>query len=195
MDTIDISPEAMEAKIVRFGEVASSNRSSRERGVPAVVTELLIPRALYPIMGPAGSDSPVFNFALHGPDGVSMTVCEVGPDDGPALHAHHTTDEVFFVLEGRFRIEWGDHGEHAVELGRFDTIAVPPRVVRRFENVGTETGYLLALVCGGSESITEVEYTPDVGAQVVERGGADVRALLEAAGVGFAAGECTGEVR
>ncbi|MEJ7584052.1 MAG: cupin domain-containing protein [Acidimicrobiales bacterium] len=189
MQTIDVTPEAMEARVVRFDAVRPSSRSSRERHVPAVVTELLIPRALYPIMGPEGSDSPVFNFAMHGPDGVSMTVCEVDPGDGPALHAHHTTDEVFFVLQGRFRIEWGDRGEHAVELERFDTIAVPPRVVRRFENIGVETGYLLALVCGGAESITEVEYTPDVGAQVSERGGADVRALLEAAGVGFAAGE------
>lgn len=189
METIDVTQEAMEARIVRFDGVVPSNRSGRERGVPAVVTELLIPRALYPIMGPEGSDSPVFNFAMHGPDGVSMTVCEVDPGDGPALHAHHTTDEVFFVLEGDFRIEWGDHGEHAVELGRFDTIAVPPRVVRRFENVGERTAYLLALVCGGAEGITEVEYTPDVGAQVVASGGPEVRSLLEAAGVGFSAGE------
>lgn len=189
METIDVTPEAMEERIVRFGAVVPSSRSSRERGVPAIVTELLIPRALYPIMGPAGANSPVFNFAMHGPDGVSMTVCEVDPGDGPALHAHHSTDEVFFVLDGRFRIEWGDHGEHAVDLDRFDTIAVPPRVVRRFENVGTETAYLLALVCGGAESITEVEYTPEVGDQVLDGGGADVRALLEAAGVGFAAGE------
>ncbi|MEO7397977.1 MAG: cupin domain-containing protein, partial [Ilumatobacteraceae bacterium] len=168
MDTIEITPEAMQARIVRFDAVTPSSRSSRERGVPAIVTELLIPRALYPIMGPVGSDSPVFSFAMHGPEGVSMTVCEVAPGDGPALHAHETTDEVFFVLEGRFRIEWGDHGEDAVELGRFDTIAVPPRVVRRFENIGTETAFLLALVCGAAESITDVEYTPDVGDRVVE---------------------------
>ncbi len=189
METIDITPEAMQDRIVRFSAVTPSSRSSRERGVPAVVTELLIPRALYPIMGPVGSASPVFNFAMHGPDGVSMTVCEVDPGDGPALHAHHTTDEVFFVLDGRFRIEWGNSGEHSVELDRFDTIAVPPRVVRRFENVGTGTAYLLALVCGGAESITEVEYTPDVGARVVAEGGAEVRALLESVGVGFSAGE------
>ena len=188
METIDISHEEMDARIVRFGTVASSSQSSGQRGVPSVVTDVLIPRALYPIMGPVGSDSPVLSFAMHGPDGVSMTVCEVDPGDGPGLHAHHSTDEIFFVLDGRFRIEWGDHGEHAVELDRFDTIAVPPRVVRRFENVGTETAHLLALVCGGSESITEVEYTPDVGAQVVERAGADVKALLESAGVGFGAG-------
>ncbi len=189
METIDITPDEMAARVVRFDAVESSSRSSRSRGVPAVVTDLLIPRALYPIMGPEGSDSPVFNFAMQGPDGVSMTVCEVGPGDGPALHAHHTTDEVFFVLEGRFRIEWGDLGDHAVELGRFDTIAVPPKVVRRFENITADTGYLLALVCGGAEGITEVEYTPAVGAKVVDQGGADVRALLEAAGVGFTAGE------
>jgi len=189
METRDITPEAMQERIVRFAAVVPTSQSSRARGVPAIVTELLIPRALYPIMGPVGSDSPVFKFAMHGPDGVSMTVCEVDPGDGPALHAHHTTDEVVFVLEGRFRIEWGDQGQHAVELGRFDTIAVPPGVVRRFENVGTEPAYLLALVCGGAESITEVEYTPEVGARLVEQGGADIRALLESAGVGFGAGE------
>lgn len=188
MQTIDIQPDAMEERIVRFGAVQPSSRSAEERGVPAVVGNLLIPRALYPIMGPAGSDSPVFKFALDGPDGISMTVCEVAPNDGPALHAHHSTDEVFFVLEGRFRIEWGDQGQHAVELDRFDTIAVPPKVVRRFENIGTETAYLLALVCGGAESITEVEYTPEVGEAVTNEAGDEVRGLLEAAGVGFNAG-------
>jgi|SRR6056297_202742 len=188
MQTIDIDPIDMENRIVRFGAVEPSSRSATERGVPPVVGELLIPRALYPIMGPEGADSPVFSFALTGPDGVSMTVCEVAPNDGPALHAHDSTDEVFFVLEGRFRIEWGDRGEHAVELGRFDTIAVPPKVVRRFENIGDDTAYLLALVCGGAESITEVEYTAAVGAAVTEQAGDEVRELLEAAGVGFNAG-------
>jgi mannose-6-phosphate isomerase-like protein (cupin superfamily) len=188
MQTRDIDPHEMEARIVRFNRVEPSSRSAEANGVPPVVSGLLIPRALYPIMGPAGSDSPIFEFALHGPDGVSMTVCEVAPGDGPALHAHHTTDEIFFVLEGRFRIEWGDQGQHAVELDRFDTIAVPPKVVRRFENVGNETAYLLALVCGGAEGITEVEYTPEVGAVVTEQAGEDVRKLLEAAGVEFNAG-------
>ncbi len=42
---------------------------------------------------------------------------------------------------------------------------------------------------GEAENITEVEYTHDVGAQVVDRGGVDVRALLGAAGVGSSAGE------
>jgi len=188
MDTIDLTSDEMAQRVVRFGGVEPSSRSSQARGVPAVVTEILIPRALYPIMGPEGADSPVFNFAMRGPDGVSMTVCEVAPGDGPALHAHQETDEVFFVLDGRFRVEWGDHGEHALELDRFDTIAVPPKVVRRFENVGSDTAFLLALVCGGAESITEVEYTREVGDQVTATGGPEVRELLEAAGVGFGAG-------
>ena len=188
METIDITDAEMAQRIVRFGGIEPSNRSSKARNVPAIVTELLIPRALYPIMGPEGADSPVFNFAMHGPSGISMTVAEVDPGDGPALHAHHETDEVFFVLDGTFRIEWGDDGEHAVLLDRFDTIAVPPKVVRRFENIGSDTAFLLALVCGGTESITDVEYTPEVGEAVATDGGTEVRALLEAAGIGFAAG-------
>lgn len=185
METIDLTDAEMAQRIVRFDGVEPS---SRARGVPAVVTEVLIPRALYPVMGPEGARSPVFDFAMRGPDGVSMTVCEAAPGDGPALHAHHETDEIFFVLDGRFRIEWGDQGEHAVELDRFHTIAIPPKVVRRFENVGADTAFLLALLCGGAESITEVEYTPEIGDQVTAHGGPEVRGLLEAAGVGFGAG-------
>ena len=144
METIDITDAEMAQRIVRFGGIEPSNRSSKARNVPAVVTELLIPRALYPIMGPEGADSPVFNFAMHGPSGISMTIADVAPGDGPA--PHHETDEVFFVLDGTFRIEWGD------------------------------------------ESITDVEYTPEVGEAVATYGGTEVRALLEAAGIGFAAG-------
>lgn len=177
----------MQSRIARFRDVKST-RETQDAVVPDAVTEVLIPRCLYPMMGPEGADTPVLKFATHGPAGFSATICEADPGDGPGLHAHHNTDEIFLVLDGRFRIEWGDKGENSVELERFDTIAVPPRTVRRFVNVSERRAYLLAIVMGGAESIGEVEYTPDVADEVRKRGGEEVLRFLQRAGVGFAAG-------
>jgi len=53
--------------------------------------------ALHPTMGPPGADTPVLEFATTGPQGFSATSCEVDPGDGPALHAHRKTEEIFLV--------------------------------------------------------------------------------------------------
>lgn len=58
---------------------------------------------------------------------------------GPPLHFHIDQDELFHVLEGRFRFRVGDG---TYELGRGDFIFGPRRLPHAFVNL-TETGRLL----------------------------------------------------
>lgn len=45
----------------------------------------------------------------------------------------------------------GDQGENQIVLEQWDTISLPPGVMRSFPNVGTEDAYLLGIT-GGSDS-------------------------------------------
>ena len=42
---------------------------------------------------------------------------ECQPGEGPPLHAHHRTHEIFTVLKGAFRIAWGGYSVHPAPVG------------------------------------------------------------------------------
>lgn len=68
---------------------------------------------------------------------------------GPPMHVHHREDEVFRVIEGRFRMRVGDQD---FEAGPGDTLFLPRGVPHCFFFTGGGTGRLLiALQPGGFE--------------------------------------------
>lgn len=74
----------------------------------------------------------------------------VEPGWGPPLHVHHAEDEMFYVLEGRIRI-W--YGEDTLEVTQGATAVLPRGMPHRFENVGeTVARMLIAVTPGGFES-------------------------------------------
>lgn len=79
----------------------------------------------------------------------SCVILLCAPGKGAPLHAH-TTEEMFFVLSGRWAMYWGDNAEHEEILERWDAISFPAPVMRGFRNVGTEDAYLLSVIGGGS---------------------------------------------
>jgi mannose-6-phosphate isomerase-like protein (cupin superfamily) len=68
------------------------------------------------------------------------------PGEGPPMHMHRREDEMFFVLEGRFRFWCGDE---TFEGGPGTTAVLPRDVPHRFRNVGAEPGPLLIAVTPG----------------------------------------------
>jgi uncharacterized RmlC-like cupin family protein len=104
------------------------------------------------------------------------------------LHAHQTTCETFFCLNGRFSVKWGDDGEHEIFLDPYDMIAVPPRVVRNFTNVSDADAMLLVLIQGDRDRFQDVEMRPQDGAAIAARFGDEVFHNLEKAGLRFTAG-------
>jgi mannose-6-phosphate isomerase-like protein (cupin superfamily) len=80
--------------------------------------------------------------------GGAMGVWEdvVEPGDGPPLHIHTREDELFHVIEGRFRF-WS--GDECVSAEAGTTLVLPRRVPHRFENIGDACGRLLVAVTPG----------------------------------------------
>ncbi|MBL8763916.1 MAG: cupin domain-containing protein [Phycisphaerae bacterium] len=64
----------------------------------------------------------------------------IPPGDGPPRHRHQREDELFYVLDGRFRISI-DGRESVVERGGF--ACAPRGTIHTFKNIGDSTGVLL----------------------------------------------------
>ena len=134
-------------------------------------------------MRQAGKGGPI-----PGPKDFAVVIAECEPHNGPGLHSHATIIETFTCIKGRFRIEWGDQGEHSIELGLFDTISVPPGVMRRFENISDETGLIYGILQGGERGLGDVEYAPSIGEEIREKFGEDILNELTQVGYSFDAG-------
>jgi mannose-6-phosphate isomerase-like protein (cupin superfamily) len=80
-------------------------------------------------------------------EGFHMSIVHCEPGKSAPLH-NHLTQEVFFVLTGRWEVFWGPQGERRTELGPWDTISIPAGVSRGFRNVGGEPAYLLGMASG-----------------------------------------------
>lgn len=153
--------------------------------------DVLGPRTLFPVVGPV-SFGPG-RFAIRGPDELVMALATTPKGTGPALHVHRLSTEMFVVLAGRFRISWGERGEHEVELGPLDSIVVPTGVNRDFSALHDEENWLLALVVGCNDEMEDIVFLPAVEAELVRAGPAWLASI--ATSTRIRVGERVGEVR
>ncbi len=192
MKTIDISPQEMTRYIARFDDLVANKARTGDR-IPPEAREMLTARATKTVIahtaagntpwGAGGEGGPI-----PGPKNFAVVIAECEAGNGPGLHSHAKSTETFTCIKGRFRIEWGDEGQHAIELGLFDTVSVPPGVMRRFENISDDTGLLYVILQGGERGLGDVEFAPSVGADLKERFGDAVVRELEGVGYSFDAG-------
>ena len=192
MKTIDISPEEMVKNNARFDDLVA-NKAKTDNKIPpearermtARVTKTVIadPKATDTPWGAGGEGGPI-----PGPKNFAVVIAECEARNGPGLHVHQNSTETFTCIQGRFRIEWGDNAEHAIELNLFDTISVPPGVMRRFENISDETGLLYVILQGNEHRLRDVEFAPDLGEELREQFGDVVVHELEGLGYSFTAG-------
>jgi uncharacterized RmlC-like cupin family protein len=180
MRTLTPGPAEMEARIPRFARLEPKSRRYAERsGIPAEAFEMVAARHIYLLMAPEAAGGANAAPAVRGAPGLTVNVCACPPGNGPMLHAHERTRETFFCLRGRFEVRWGDRGEHMTLLDEFDMVAVPPRVTRAFRKVGEDTAYLLVMIQGGNDDLNDVAYSPEVGKQIVQRFGPEVKERFE----------------
>ena len=191
MKTITVTPEEMESRIARFGQITpQSNSYSEADGIPKEAYEMLTAKTLYLLMSPESQGGPMAQQpAVVTKDKMSVIVAECPPGDRPLLHAHHKTNETFFCLDGRFRIRWGDEGENETYLEQYDMIAVPPGIVRDFTNVSKKTARLLVWITGESEGdFNDIEMPPVEARRLQEKFGDGVLEKFKKIGVSFNAG-------
>ena len=194
MKTITPTPEEMELRICRYKDLVPVKANYAEsKGIPAEVYAEVAANETFVLMAPEGMKSATGEAPpVIGGDGgeiFTTNIARCPPGDSPMLHAHQTTCETFFCLNGRFAVTWGDDGEHKIFLDPYDMIAVPPGVVRTFTNVSDEIANLLVFIQGDRDKFQDVEMRPQDGEFIAGKYGDDMLAKLEAAGLNFTAGQ------
>ncbi len=191
MKTVNFTQQEMSTRIARFKDLKPQSSSyDAEVDIPAEVYETMTARTLYLLMSPENQGGPMAQApAVVTQDKMSVIIAECPPGDGPLLHAHQFTRETFMCLDGRFKIQWGDEGENQIELDKYDMIAVPPGVVRRFENISDETGRLLVWINGDSEEeFNDIDHPQVEADRLADQFGDDMLDKLRGIGVTFEAG-------
>ena len=191
MKTIQIAPEEMGKQIARFREIKpQGTKWAEEMGIPLGAYKKMTAEEFYLLMsapdlgGPFASD-PAVSYEQN----MIVAIVKCSPGQGPYLHAHYNTFENFMVLTGQFEILWGDEGEHRTVLDPYDMIAVPPRVVRRFQNVSDQTAHLLVFITGDSEeAFNDIDHPQVEADRLANQFGPDILDKLRGIGVSFEAG-------
>lgn len=87
-------------------------------------------------------------------------------------HHSHDTEEVFMVFSGDWKFTWGQQGEDGeAVLSAGDTISIPTKVFRGFENVGADDGFMFSVLgLDESGSAGHVTWAPYVFHQAKSHG-------------------------
>ena len=190
MKTIDVSPEEMERRTARFGELRPYKQTQNDaKGIPPGAMEMVSAKCVYPVMSPEGWAGRNSIAPVKGSPGITISLAESPPGDNPGMHAHEKAVENFFCVRGRFEITWGDNGEHSIILEPLDFVSVPPGVSRNFTNISDEMGYLFVVIQPPEgDEFDKVAFAPSVGDEITKEFGADALARMNDLGFNFDAG-------
>ncbi|WP_366658398.1 cupin domain-containing protein [Fodinicurvata sp. EGI_FJ10296] len=151
-----MTPEEMEARIVRYGDLQPCKTAFIDAHTPGSDR-----KENFTIIGGGVSESPDQHVHIHETPGFNIGAAGQPPNCRNSLHSHRTA-EVFFVLKGRWRFfwgRWGNAGEVVLEEG--DIFNIPTGIFRGFENIGTDYGMIMAIL-GGDDAGGGVIWAPQV---------------------------------
>lgn len=137
-----MSKEEMLGRVFRFTELPHSDTAFIDAVVPGHN------RILLGALGGGTADENLRS-KVEQAENYHIDFIRAQPGNGAALHSHDS-EETFVCLTGRWRIFWGDEGEHSVELGYLDGIVCPSGVMRAFENISGGEALMLSIL-GGKE--------------------------------------------
>jgi quercetin dioxygenase-like cupin family protein len=146
----------MSSRIVRYGDLRPCRTAFIDAHTPG--SNL---KENFTIIGAGVSESADQHVHIRDAPGFNIGAAGQPPKCRNSLHSHRTA-EVFFVLKGRWRFfwgRWGNAGEVTLEEG--DIINLPTGIFRGFENVGTDYGFIPA-VLGGNDAGGGVIWAPQV---------------------------------
>ena len=141
--THEATQAEMMARLVRYSELRPCTTAFIDTGSPGSDR-----KENFTIIGPGVAESPEQFVHIRARHGFNIGGARQPPGCVNSQHSHETA-EVFVVHTGRWRFRTGPDGLGSfVDLGPGDTISIPTRVFRGFENVGTETGFMFAVLGG-----------------------------------------------
>ncbi len=151
-----MTPQDMEARIVRYGELQPCKTAFIDAHTPGSDQ-----KENFTIIGGGVSESPDQHVHIAIPHGFNIGAAGQPPKCRNSLHSHRTA-ECFWVLSGRWRFFWGRHGSAGeVVLEQGDIINIPTGIFRGFENIGTDYGMIMAIL-GGDDAGGGVIWAPQV---------------------------------
>jgi mannose-6-phosphate isomerase-like protein (cupin superfamily) len=154
---------AMEARVVRYEDLRPCYNAFIDTRTPGSQA-----KENFTIIGPGVSENPDQFVHIAEPHGFNIGGARQPPHCVNSQHSHDTA-EVFLVHSGQWRFDLGEHGEDAqVFIGPGDVISLPTKMFRGFTNVGTDTGFLFAVL--GGDDPGKVLWAPKVFELAAEHG-------------------------
>ncbi|TCL08804.1 Cupin domain-containing protein [Shimia isoporae] len=151
-----MTPQEMESRIVRYGELQPCKTAFIDAHTPGSDQ-----KENFTIIGGGVSESPDQHVHITIPHGFNIGAAGQPPKCRNSLHDHRTA-EAFFVLSGRWRFFWGRYGDAGeVVLEKGDIFNIPTGIFRGFENIGTDYGMIMAIL-GGDDAGGGVMWAPQV---------------------------------
>jgi mannose-6-phosphate isomerase-like protein (cupin superfamily) len=152
---MDVTVEEMEKRVARWGHVKPYEQTFIESRLPG------FEKRLYKIINRGVLENKGVEPAIPGSHRFGVTLIEVPVGQGANLHSRKT-EEVFFPLNGKMLIIWGDTGEHQLLLNQWDCISVPVGVMRGFRNPNDHDLVVYSVVGGRDEEVGRIEWHPEV---------------------------------
>ena len=151
-----MTPQQMEARIVRYGDLVPCRTAFIDAYTPGSDR-----KENFSIIGAGVSESAEQHVHIRETPGFNVGAAGQPPHCRNSLHSHRTA-EVFFVHRGRWRFFWGRRGRAGeVVLDEGDVFDIPTGIFRGFENVGPDYGIVMAIL-GGDDAGGGVVWAPQV---------------------------------
>lgn len=157
------TPEKMTERLVRYDELRPCLNAFVDTYTPGSDK-----KENFTIIGAGVAEHPDQYVHISEPHGFNIGGARQPPGCLNSQHSHETA-EVFVVHSGQWAFRCGEKGEHGeAVLGPGDCISIPVNVFRGFENVGTDVGYLFAVL--GQDDAGHVTWAPEVFDQAKDYG-------------------------
>lgn len=151
---MSLSPQ-LRARLVRFAELRPCTNAFIDARSPGSDK-----KENFTIIGPGVAENPHQHVHIREPHGFNIGGARQPPHCTNSLHSHRS-EEVFIIHRGTWRFFWGEHGDAGdVVLEPGDTISIPINTFRGFENIGTDAGFMFAVL--GGDDPGRVHWAPHV---------------------------------
>ncbi|WP_425228915.1 cupin domain-containing protein [Sphingomonas sp.] len=154
---------ALEARVVRYADLKPCLNAFIDTRTPGSSA-----KENFTIIGPGVSENPDQHVHIAEAHGFNIGGARQPPGCTNSQHSHDTA-EVFVVHTGRWRFDFGEHGDDAqIHAGPGDVVSFPTKAFRGFRNVGGETGFLWSVL--GGDDPGRVTWAPQVFAMAKDYG-------------------------
>ena len=154
---------ALQARVVRYADLVPCLNAFVDTRTPGSDK-----KENFTIIGPGVSENPAQHVHIAEPHGFNIGGARQPPACTNSQHSHDTA-EVFLVHSGRWRFDFGEHGDDAqIEAGAGDVVSFPTQAFRGFRNIGEDSGFLWAVL--GGDDPGRVTWAPSVFAMAKDYG-------------------------